>query len=60
MIFPLRPLIGFGAAFAAMATVLVAGLTAPSAETAEQTAARCPDSMKSMRQTPVAEAEHPA
>jgi hypothetical protein len=42
MSLPLRPLIGFGAAFAAMATVAVAGLTAPAAKVTMHASAGCP------------------
>lgn len=38
---PIRPLIGFSAAFATMATVAVAGMTAPGAETTLHASAGC-------------------
>ncbi|MEQ1610610.1 MAG: hypothetical protein ABL956_16845 [Hyphomonadaceae bacterium] len=41
MSFSLRPLIGFSAAFATMAAVLVAGSTTPSAKPAVNASAGC-------------------
>ncbi len=40
---PFRPLIGLGAFCAAMAFVVIAGVTAPRAEPALQISANCPD-----------------
>jgi hypothetical protein len=61
MSFPLRALVGFGAAFAAVAFVTIAGLTAPRAETILHASAGCPDAVKAGQPADIAsEAERPA
>lgn len=45
---PLRPIVGFGAGATSMALVLLAGLTAPRAEPAQQANANCPDSAQDL------------
>jgi hypothetical protein len=61
MSLPLRPLIGFGAAFAAMAMVVIAGMTAPRAETIQHASAQCPDELKAQNAVEAASgAERPA
>ena len=55
-----RLMIGFGAGFASMAFVLLAGLTAPGADVTH-TASTCPDSQNDLpRPDAGAEAERPA
>ncbi|MFT3723685.1 MAG: hypothetical protein QM773_08880 [Hyphomonadaceae bacterium] len=61
MSLPLRLLTGFGAAFAAVAFVTIAGLTAPRAETTLHASATCPDAAKTAQPAEVAsEADRPA
>ncbi len=61
MTIKLLPAIGFSAAFATMATVAIAGLTAPDAKTTLHASAECPD--KAAQPAPTSgrvEAERPA
>lgn len=58
--FPIRPVIGFGAAFATMATVAFAGMTAPRAESTlhAKTDCKAPASLPTI--SPASGAERPA
>ncbi len=61
MSLPLRSLIGFGAAFAAVAFVGIAGLTAPQAEITLHASTTCPDAAKAGQPAELASgAERPA
>lgn len=60
MTFSIRPLIGFGAALATMGFVVVAGVTAPQAETTLHASAQCPNELaKQKREHEASGAERP-
>lgn len=57
----IRPLVGASAAAASMAFVILAGVTAPRAETALQVSAKCPEAAReSALPDATAEAKSPA
>lgn len=59
--FSIRPLVGFGAGLAAMGFVVIAGVTAPQAESALHASAQCPDELaKQKREQEASGAERPA